>query len=94
MSTANQTLRSRRQACAASAASSTVPPARATLAAAIASIPSPAHAVDESSTTTRAGSIPRSISWSRACSAAVKVPEMPALRWIETMSAPSSSSGS
>ncbi len=42
----------------------------------------------------RSGAMPPSISWSRACSAAAQVPEMPAERWIETMSAPSASSGS
>jgi hypothetical protein len=64
------------------------------LAAAIAINPWPAHPVAESTTSTRPGSIPRSISWSRACSAAPTVPEMPPERWIETTSSPRSSSGS
>ena len=88
VSTANQTFRSRRQAWAASAASLGGAAGSGDLAAAIAIIPSPAQAVAESRTTSGRGSIPRSTSWSRACSAVVKVPEMPALRWMETMSLP------
>ena len=56
--------------------------------------PWPAQPVAESTTSIRAGSTPRSISWSRACSAARTVPEMPPDRWIETMSSPRSISGS
>ena len=93
VSTANQTLSSRRSASAAAAASAAVAPARAAELAAITIIPSPAQAVAESSTTTRSAAIPLSTSWSRACSAAVQVPEMPPERWIETMSWPASSSG-
>ncbi len=94
MSTANQTFSSRRSAWAAAAASAALAPARAAEFAAIAIIPRPAQAVAESSTTIRSGAMPPSIRRSRACPAAPQVPEMPPDRWIETMSAPSASSGS
>ena len=50
--------------------------------------------VRQSKTWIRSPPLPSSISRWRACTAASKVPEIPAEMWIETMSRPSSSSGS
>ncbi len=94
MSTANRIFSSARSSRARAAASAAVAPACAALAAATATRPSPAQTLAESTITIRPGSIPRSVSWSRACSAERTVPEMPPEMWIETMSSPRSISGS
>ncbi len=94
MSTAKMIFTPSRQRRAAAEASAALAPRRAACAAAMTGWPVPAQTVAASTTSIRARSIPRSASWSRACSAARTVPEIAPDRWIETMSSPRSRSGS
>ena len=94
VSTAKRIFSSSRTARARAAAACASAPSLIALAAATASRPRPAQTLAESTISIRSGAIPRSVSWSRACSAERTVPEMPPEMWIETMSDPCSSSGS